>query len=123
MPAHAFSKAQRVRRKAQFQQVFDAGLRVPSKYFTLIVAKGSGAVPRLGIVASRKIGDAVRRNRAKRLIREVFRLNQPLQGGSGVDLVIIPRRELLGASLTEIDKDFRAAWRRAIAKLAPSDAR
>ena len=70
-----FGKAQRVRRKAEFQQVFDSGFRVSSRYFTLLLARTSGPNARLGIVASRKLGDAVRRNRAKRLIREVFRLN------------------------------------------------
>lgn len=121
MRLHGFSKAQRVRRKAEFQQVFESGLRVPSRYFTLLVAQRSGNTARLGIVASRKLGDAVRRNRAKRLIREVFRLNTPLQ--EGVDLVVIPRRELLDAPLSELEKDFRGAWRRAVAKLATSDAR
>ena len=117
MPSHRFSKAQRVRRKSEFQQVFDTGQRVSSRFLTLLVARGSGDVPRLGIVASRKLGDAVRRNRAKRLIREVFRLNQPLEKGAGIDLVIIPRRELIDAPLTEIYKDFRGAWRRAAARL------
>jgi ribonuclease P protein component len=123
MPSHRFRKTQRVRRKAEFEHVFDSGLRVPSRYFTLLVANGPGRVSRLGIVASRKLGDAVRRNRAKRLIREVFRVNQPLEGGAGLDLVIIPRRELLNAPLGEIEKDFRGAWRRAVATLAASDVR
>lgn len=122
MPSHGFSKAQRVRRKAEFQQVFESGLRVPSRYFTMLVAQRSGNTARLGIVASRKLGDAVRRNRAKRLIREVFRLNRPVQAG-GVDLVVIPRRELFEAPLSELEKDFRGAWRRAVARLATSDAR
>jgi len=122
MPPHRFSKAQRVRRRAEFQQVFDAGLRVSSRFFTLLIARQAGPVARLGIVASRKLGDAVRRNRAKRLIREVFRLNQPLQGGAGVDLVVIPRRELFDACFTDIDKDFRGAWRRAVSRLPSADA-
>ena len=123
MPPHGFGKAHRVRRKAEFQQVFDAGLRISSRFFTLLIARQPGSVPRLGIVASRKLGDAVHRNRAKRLIREVFRLNQPLQGGAGVDLVVIPRRELFDASFIEIDKDFRAAWRRAVTRLPANDVR
>lgn len=123
MPSHRFSKAQRVRRKAEFQQVFDTGYRVSSRYFTLLLAPGTGSTARLGIVASRKLGDAVRRNRAKRLIREVFRLNQPLPGGAGVDLVVIPRRELFDAPFNEIQKDFCSAWRRGAAKLPASHAR
>ena len=121
MPPHGFSKAQRVRRKAEFQQVFDAGLRVSSRFFTLLIARRDGPNSRLGIVASRKLGDAVHRNRAKRLIREVFRLNQPLQSGAGVDLVVIPRRELFAAPFIDLDKDFRGAWRRAVARLPSTD--
>lgn len=123
MPSNRFSKAQRVRRKADFQQVFDNGCRVSSRYFTLLLAPAAGPSVRLGIVASRKLGDAVHRNRAKRLIREVFRLNQPLPGGAGVDLVVIPRRELFDAQFIDIAGDFRAAWRRASARLPARNAR
>lgn len=61
---------------------------------------------RLGIIASRRIGGAVRRNRAKRLIREVFRLNK--QGADGWDLVVIPKPELPDAELSAIEADFRS---------------
>ena len=50
----------------------------------LMAANGMGH-PRLGLVASRKLGDAVRRNRAKRLIREIFRQTPPLPGRRGMD--------------------------------------
>ena len=122
MPSHRFSRRQRVRRREDFQQVFDQGIRVSSRYFTLLVAPKAGAPARLGIVASRKLGDAVHRNRAKRLIREIFRLNQPLPGGVGIDLIVIPRRELFDAQFTEIHEDFRTAWRRAAARLPVGNA-
>ena len=118
MPSHRFGKAQRLRRKGEFQQVFDTGVRIGSRYFTLLLTPSSGGIVRLGIVASRKLGDAVRRNRAKRLIREVFRLNQPLSADLGIDLVVIPRRELFDAPFKDLDGDFRAAWRRATARLS-----
>jgi ribonuclease P protein component len=60
---------------------------------------------RLGIVASRRLGGSVQRNRAKRLIREVFRRNKPT--GSGWDLVIIPKPDLLDADFTAVEADFR----------------
>jgi ribonuclease P protein component len=60
---------------------------------------------RLGVIASRRLGGAVQRNRAKRLIREVFRRNKA--AGSGWDLVIIPKTDLLDADFTAIEADFR----------------
>lgn len=106
-----FTKAQRVRRRAEFTQVFERGTRLHGRFFTLLVVPNGRGVARLGIVASRKIGGAIERNRAKRLIRELFR---HLPGRRlGVDAVVIPRRELLDAPFAHLAQDFRALWRRA----------
>ncbi len=68
-------------------------------------------VARLGIAATRKLGGAVLRNRAKRLIREVFRRNKIAQG---FDVVVIPKRELLDASLNVLEADYRTLLERCI---------
>lgn len=65
---------------------------------------------RLGIIASRRFGGAVQRNRAKRLIRELFRLNKPLT--AGWDLVIIPKAGLLNADYSAVEADFRTICQR-----------
>ena len=70
--------------------------------------RGTG---RLGIAATRKIGGAVQRNRAKRLIREVFRQNKL---APGFDVVVIPKRELLDASLTALETEFRNTLERSL---------
>ena len=49
---------------------------------------------RLGIIASKKIGSAVERNRAKRKIREIFRRHKNL-GGQDMDIVVISARKLV----------------------------
>jgi ribonuclease P protein component len=82
------------------------------------MAPTQGHDARLGIVASRKLGDAVRRNRAKRLIREIFRRNLDLQGGGGLDVVVIPRAELFDATYASVESDYRTLFVRCAARLA-----
>lgn len=112
-----FTKASRVRRRSEFTRVFDLALRASGRYFTVLIAPNTSGTTRLGIVASKKLGDAVRRNRAKRLIREVFRQDNPLPSGQSVDLVVIPRRELFDASYSSLQSDFRAVVKRVAARL------
>ena len=122
MPSERFSKARRVRRRGEFQHVFDLSQRTKGRYFTLLMAPNTAGTARLGIVASRKLGDAVRRNRAKRLIREIFRQTDLLPGGQGIDVVVIPRRELFDAAYSSLESDFRGALRRGAARLpVPAD--
>ncbi len=118
MQSQRFGKSRRVRRRPEFQRAFETGIRIQAKYFTLVAAPGGGAGDRLGIVASRKLGDAVRRNLAKRLIRELFRQTPATSGRPGVDLVVIPRRELFDAAYSSLEADFRAAVRRVGTRLA-----
>jgi ribonuclease P protein component len=76
----------------------------------LYVAKrtsGSGPA-RTGLVVSRKVGGAVARNRAKRLVREALRL-EGTQLPEGLDLVVVARPSVSGASYREIAGDIRDA--------------
>jgi ribonuclease P protein component len=105
-------KERRVRRRAEFQDVFERGYRVHGRFFTILVLPSGRPTPRLGIVASRKFGGAVQRNRAKRLIREMFRKIAPIHRGPAIDVVVIPRRELLRTDFPALSKDFQNVWRR-----------
>ena len=99
-----FRPAERIRRRAEFQQIYDRGLKVHSRYTTVFLLANALGVGRLGIAATRKLGGAVQRNRAKRLIREVFRRNKI---APGFDVVVIPKRDLLDASLNTLEADYR----------------
>jgi ribonuclease P protein component len=115
--SRTFDKSRRLRRRAEFQHVFDGGQRIRGRFFTLLLAPSTASKCRLGIVASRKLGDAVRRNRAKRLIREIFRLNPPPGEARAVDIVVIPRVELFGAAYTTVVEDYQSALSRGLSRL------
>ena len=104
-----FRPEERIRRRAEFKQVYERGVRIHSRYTTVFILPNERAVGRLGIAATRKLGGAVQRNRAKRLIREVFRRNKI---ANGFDVVIIPKRDLLDASLSTLETDYRTLLER-----------
>jgi ribonuclease P protein component len=114
-----FDKSRRVRRRGEFQQVFDHGVRVHGRFMTVLMSATPGAHGRLGIVASKKLGGAVVRNRAKRLIREVFR-NTSAPNVPAADVLVIPRRELLTASYPEILDDFKNVCQRLASRGVPA---
>src|SRR5688572_2944707 len=85
---------------------------------TVIVVPNSFEYPRLGVAASRKLGAAVSRNRAKRLARELFRCSKDapaFDAQPGLDVVIVPRREMLDAPFSALQADYAKAleqWQR-----------
>jgi len=72
----------------------------------------AGAKPKLGVVTSKKIGGAVQRNRARRLLRESFRQHQ-FELAQPVEIILIARNSIAGRALAEVEKDYLTALRRA----------
>jgi ribonuclease P protein component len=71
-----------------------------------------GSAPKLGVVTSKKIGGAPERSRARRLLRESFRLHQH-EFAQPVELVLVARNSIAGKKFAAVEKDFLAALRRA----------
>ncbi|HEY5233906.1 MAG TPA: ribonuclease P protein component [Verrucomicrobiae bacterium] len=71
-----------------------------------------GASPKLGVVTSKKIGGAVQRSRARRLLRESFRQHQH-EFAQPVELVLVARNSIAGKKFADVEKDFLAALNRA----------
>jgi len=89
--AEVFPKSHRVRKRREFLEIQGSGSRLtlPS-CIVLLYPRLDNNPARLGITVTRKFGNAVARNRAKRLLREVFR-RSPELFPSGIDLVVIPK--------------------------------
>jgi ribonuclease P protein component len=71
-----------------------------------------GAAPKLGVVTSKKIGGAVQRNRARRLLRESFRLHQH-EFVQPVEIILVARNSIAGKDFAGVEKDFLTALHRA----------
>ncbi len=109
MSGQALPAAERIRRRPEFERVYNAGAKAHGRFMTVFVLPNGGATPRLGVAATRKIGSSVDRNRAKRLAREVFRRHKM---AAGLDIVVIPRREMLDAPFASLEADYHAALQR-----------
>jgi ribonuclease P protein component len=88
-PGQHFPSTSRLLRRSDFLRVQHTGLRVHTPHFVILVVSG-GDGQRLGVTVGRRVGGATRRNRVKRLIREVFRRNRELFPDD-CDLVLVAR--------------------------------
>ena len=109
-----FGRESRLRRRVEFTAVQNGGRRVSGRYLTLLGRPNALTNDRLGVVASRKVGGAVVRNRAKRRLRDVFRRRPSADAGlhPAWDLVAIAKSELAGAPFPLVETEFLAALRK-----------
>lgn len=85
-----FTRAERLTRKKEFEKAFREGKVLKNDRVVLYVTPNKLQYSRLGLVVGKKVGNAVRRNRTKRLLREAYRLNKHILI-IPVDIIAIPR--------------------------------
>lgn len=114
MKKYGFSKSARLLKTAEFDRVFKRRCAVSDNHFVLHAALGLSEEPRLGLVVSRKCGNAVARNRWKRALREAFRL---IRGDlPAFDFAVVPRNGVV-PSVVELQQSFRALSARLVKRL------
>jgi len=104
-----FRPQDRIRKRSEYQALYEKARRIPSRSFVLFVLANELGRPRLGITVSRKIGGAVRRNRAKRLVREIFRRHKSAL--APVDIVVNGRAPLPAAELRSLESEMLSCLR------------
>jgi len=110
-----FPKEARLAKRAEFLRVYDKGKRIEGRYFTVFLMPNDGGMQRVGITATKKaIGKAHDRNRAKRLLRESFRLSKAELNAveTKYDWVLNARRSILKVKLEKPLAEFREITRR-----------
>lgn len=96
-----FRKENRLLKKRDFDAVFDNRCVVRDGQLSIYNRPNGLGYSRAGLMVSRKVGGAVRRNRVKRLLRETFRLNRA-ELPAGFDFIFLPSARFSDKSLQEI---------------------
>ena len=103
---YRYPKSLRIRTRRQFQQIARQHVKHIGKWIVIEARKTPHSRLRLGITVSRQYGNAVKRNRFKRIVREAFRLCQ-IELPSGFDLNIKPRTAANHATSSEIKAELK----------------
>jgi ribonuclease P protein component len=111
-----FGPAVRLHTRKEFTAVQEQGRRVGARHITLVGKPNRLGHDRIGLVASKRLGGAVVRNRAKRRLREVFRRQQTRAtssfAGPGWDVVVIARSGVGDTPFAALAAEFSTALRR-----------
>jgi len=112
-PSLRLPQSMRLTHRPDFTELKQQGQRLAAGCLIAnwtISPAGSGS--RLGVITSRKLGSAVTRSRARRLLRETFRLHQHALR-QPVRMVLVARSSILGKQRADVERDFLSALRKA----------
>ena len=102
-----FPHSHRIVRSVDYKDIYEAGNKIHSEKFVLFGRENSLGHARLGITVSRKIGCASKRNRIKRLFREIFRRSSA-EIPNNIDMVVNAKSGCAEAGFVELREEFIA---------------
>lgn len=101
-----------LRKKEDFSSIYKKGKSLGDRYIVLFYKKNNLSYNRTGFLASKKVGNSVKRNRARRLMKESYRqISSELK--PGYDFIIIARNTILEKKLNDVSKSLNSAFKRA----------
>ena len=95
-------RKQRLRHASQFEETYEQNRRWHGRHMVLFLRAAPDASLRLGVVASKKVGNAPERARAKRRLREAFRRHRATFTATTDDVVLVARRSILAAPWDDV---------------------
>ena len=116
-----FPKSVHIRSRLDFSRVYEQGSRVSDAVLLVTAARNDEPQTRIGLSVSKRCGNAVHRNRWKRLIREAFRLSQA-EMPTSIDLVVQPRAGAEPDAMT-VQRSLTSLMKRVAKRLAPANER
>lgn len=104
----------RITDSPEFDRVYRQGTAYRGKLFSVHAFPNDLGNPRLGLSVSKKVGNAVVRNKVRRRMKEIFHANMEYMEGlpSGLDLVVSARPVSSGASFQELEREFSVALKK-----------
>lgn len=112
-----FPRASRLCSRRLFLEIYERGQRVNGRHFVLFGLPGATSRTRLGITATKKFGQAVARNRVKRVVREIFRTSRG-DADAPVDLVVNVKATAREQDYARLEADLLARLAELRRKLA-----
>ena len=105
----------RLRKSWEFRTIKHKGIRFKNKtfWFQIFLSSECDSLPKLGIIASRRFGNAVQRNGAKRRIREIFRTNLDFFP-TGSKTIFLPKTGFLSDSFKQTESKILTAIQKTI---------
>lgn len=109
---YTLPRESRIRRSGDYRRIYTRGKRISNRAGLLYAVRVPARPTRIGFVTTKKIGHAFARNRARRLMKEVYRLHRH-ELSSGWEAVFLAGAFLTRASYAEAEKAVLALWRKA----------